>query len=104
MPVPVLGELRAGFRAGRREAENRGKLTATSLLALRPMRAWFDHGMAKQVRILKLSDTQEESDLEYWLGRPAEVRISAVEILRRQFYGSATRLQRSARVLPSPRA
>ena len=28
VPVPVLGELRAGFRAGRREAENLGELEA----------------------------------------------------------------------------
>ena len=38
------------------------------------------------------------NDLNYWRGRPEQERISAVEILRKQFYGSTGRLQRSVQV------
>jgi pyridoxine/pyridoxamine 5'-phosphate oxidase len=38
-------------------------------------------------------------NLEYWLSRPAEERISAVEILRRQVYGDSPRLQRVVKVI-----
>jgi len=54
--------------------------------------------IAKIVQIRSLdSDTQRE-DLAYWLSRPSTERIAAVEYLRRQFHGSAARLQRAARV------
>ncbi len=40
------------------------------------------------------------SDLEYWLSRPAEERLSAVEFLRRQYYGrSSAGLRRVVSVL-----
>ena len=38
-------------------------------------------------------------DLDYWLNRTPEERISAVEILRRQHYGSSERLQRVCRII-----
>jgi hypothetical protein len=38
-------------------------------------------------------------DLAYWLSKSSEERISAVEILRRQYHGNTARLQRSARVI-----
>jgi len=38
-------------------------------------------------------------DLAYWLDRSPEERISAVEILRRQYYGSSERLQRVSRIV-----
>jgi hypothetical protein len=38
-------------------------------------------------------------DLAYWLNRSPEERISAVEILRRQYYGSSERLQRVSRIV-----
>ena len=38
-------------------------------------------------------------DLEYWLNRTPEERISAVEILRRQYYRSSERLQRVCRII-----
>ena len=38
-------------------------------------------------------------DLSYWLSRPAEERVATVDYLRRQYYGSAARLQRVARVI-----
>lgn len=36
-------------------------------------------------------------DLTYWLSRPAEERVAAVDYLRKQHYGSTKRLQRTAR-------
>jgi hypothetical protein len=38
-------------------------------------------------------------NLEYWLSRPAEERIAAVEFYRRLAYGDIPRLQRVARVI-----
>jgi hypothetical protein len=44
----------------------------------------------------------EQEDLTFWLSRPPEERLAAVEYLRRQHYGSTTRLQRVARVIQRP--
>jgi hypothetical protein len=44
-------------------------------------------------------DFSIKEDLAYWLSRPPEDRISAVELLRRQYHGSSARLQRIARVI-----
>jgi hypothetical protein len=41
-------------------------------------------------------------NLAYWLSRSPEERLSAVEILRRQYYGNSARLQRVARVIQRP--
>jgi hypothetical protein len=38
-------------------------------------------------------------DLAYWLSRTPEERVATVDYLRRQYHGSSTRLQRSARVV-----
>jgi hypothetical protein len=38
-------------------------------------------------------------DLEYWLSKSSEERVSAVEILRRQRHGDSLRLERVARVV-----
>ena len=38
-------------------------------------------------------------DRKYWLSRPPEERLSAVEFLRKQHYGNSARLQRTARVI-----
>jgi len=38
-------------------------------------------------------------DLAYWQKRSPEERISAVEILRRQYYGSTGRLQRVSQIV-----
>jgi len=40
-----------------------------------------------------------KDDLQYWLGRPPAERVAAVDYLRKQHYGSSTRLQRTARVI-----
>ena len=42
-------------------------------------------------------------NLEYWLSRPTEERLGAVEFLRRQYYGrSAARLRRVVSVADRP--
>jgi hypothetical protein len=45
------------------------------------------------------SDSSAKEDLTWWLSRPPEERLDAVEFLRRQLDGSTTRLQRTARVI-----
>ena len=56
----------------------------------------------KVVNIQGLNEHKKSSinnDLAYWLSRTSEERILTVEYLRRQYYGSTARLQRSARVI-----
>lgn len=56
----------------------------------------------KVAKVQNLKDHNENSakeDLNYWLQRTPEERLDAVEFLRRQFHGSTTRLQRTARVI-----
>ena len=45
----------------------------------------------------KLSSIEE--DLAYWLSKPPEERVAAVDFLRRQYHGNTARLQRSARII-----
>ena len=52
----------------------------------------------KVVKISKLIDLKPCDDLEFWLSRSPEERVSAVEFLRRQFNGNSARLQRTARI------
>lgn len=48
----------------------------------------------------KLNDAySRKNDLLFWLSKSPEERVSAVEYLRRQFYGSSARLQRSTRII-----
>jgi len=51
------------------------------------------------VKIIKLGEETPEDNLAYWLSRSTEERIAAVEILRREYYGSSARLQRIAHVI-----
>jgi len=44
-------------------------------------------------------DSSIKEDLAYWLNKTPQDRIAAIEFLRRQYHGSSTRLQRSARVV-----
>lgn len=58
------------------------------------------HSIRKVVKKFRLADVDDiRQDLEYWLRRPPEERLAAVELLRRQMYGPPTRLQRIARVV-----
>jgi hypothetical protein len=55
--------------------------------------------MQKIIKKLDLRNSDAaKNDLEFWLSRPPEERVSAVEILRRQYYGNTARLQRVVRV------
>lgn len=51
----------------------------------------------KVIKILSLGD--KGNDLTYWLSKSPEKRIEALEILRKQFNGTAKRLQRTIRVI-----
>jgi hypothetical protein len=44
-------------------------------------------------------DNEIRQNLQYWLSRTPEERLSAVEILRRQAYGNTQGLQRVVRVV-----
>ena len=57
----------------------------------------------KQITKRVLGESQAEQDLRYWLSRPAAERIAAVELLRRQHFGSTARLQRIVRVIERER-
>ena len=46
--------------------------------------------------------TITQDDLAYWLRKTPEERVAAVDYLRTQYYGNATRLQRVARVVQRP--
>ena len=58
-------------------------------------------------KVVAIKDLKDKSlqmqDLLYWLNRPVEERIAAVEYLRRQYDGSAARLQRIVRVIERSR-
>jgi transcriptional regulator with XRE-family HTH domain len=47
----------------------------------------------------RLGAGSERSDLTYWLSRPPAERVEAVELLRKEHYGSSNRLQRHVRVI-----
>jgi len=52
----------------------------------------------KRVTKRALRDVSPSDDLAYWLSRPPEERVAAVDFLRRQFFGEV-RLQRVVRVV-----
>ena len=58
-------------------------------------------------RVVKKRTLKEEGeanhDLEYWLNVSPAMRVEAVDLLRKQHYGSTARLQRTARVIQRPR-
>ena len=63
------------------------------------------HGpmIAKVVTRLTLREaSRPASDLAFWMSKPPEERVAAVDLLRRLFYGDSVRLQRSARVIQRP--
>jgi len=54
----------------------------------------------KVVRVGDMRELQSpRRDLEYWMSRPPEERVAAVDFLRKQHRGSAAGLQRVARVI-----
>ena len=52
-------------------------------------------------RSVHVSSSQHD-DLAYWLSKTPEERVATVDYLFRQYYGSAARLQRVARVVQRP--
>lgn len=54
----------------------------------------------KVVRKENLQDFSEiKENLAYWLSKTPDERIAEIDRLRRQYHGSSTRLQRSARIV-----
>lgn len=54
----------------------------------------------KVVNKCNLNDfSSVKQDLAYWLSKTPEERVETVDYLRRQYHGSSTRLQRSARLI-----
>ena len=54
----------------------------------------------KTVKKINLTEKEQlNSDLNYWLSRTPEERISAVEILRRQYNGNSAGLQRTVKII-----
>ena len=61
--------------------------------------------MIKKVITKKnINESLIKEDLAYWLNKSPEERVSAVEYLRKQYYGNTARLQRSARVVQRPQS
>ncbi len=62
--------------------------------------------MIKKVVSVKSKNDKSliKEDLIYWLSRPFEDRIAAVEYLRRQYHGDTARLQRVVRIIQRPRS
>ncbi len=58
----------------------------------------------KMKRITKLTDSDDRDNLAYWSEKTPEERLEAVELLRRQYYGDTTGLQRVARVAEQARS
>jgi hypothetical protein len=53
--------------------------------------------VVKRSNLKKFSEVK--NNLAYWLSKTAEMRVAAVERLRRQQNGGSARLQRSARIV-----
>jgi len=62
---------------------------------------WYHESMIQKVITKRnLQDhASMKDDLAYWLSRPPEERVAAVDVLRKQYHGTSARLQRTARVV-----
>jgi hypothetical protein len=61
------------------------------------------HELQRLIRITSFAEeARTRPALQYWLSRPPEERVAAVEYLRRQVHGSGARLRRVHRVLDCP--
>ncbi len=93
-----------GFVAEGLQRAGRG-LTSDELHELTRLRmkeelAHAGRKIKKEARKGSLEELQSaKEDLAYWLSRPAEERVAAVDHLRRRHYGSGKRLRRVARVV-----
>ena len=50
------------------------------------------------IKVIEKVKKEQSSDLDYWLSKTPEERLSCVENLRRQYSGNPTRLQRTITV------
>lgn len=58
----------------------------------------------KVVNIVSLKDSSSaKRDLTYWLSKSPEERVSAVDFLRRQYYGNSGRLQKVVNIIQHTR-
>ena len=64
-------------------------------------KAQWEKTMEKCVVKQKIHEGNEaRENLVYWLSRPPEERLAAVDALRKQYYGTLPRLQRVVERLP----
>ncbi|MPM87689.1 hypothetical protein SDC9_134789 [bioreactor metagenome] len=54
--------------------------------------------MVKTVKIIRLKESDELAELAYWRNKTPQERLKALETLRKQFYGTASGLQRSVKI------
>ncbi len=60
--------------------------------------------MRRTLRVTSFDEERRHNrTLAYWLSRPPEERVAAVEFLRRQFIGPGVRLRRVHRVVDGTR-
>lgn len=64
-------------------------------------RAGYNKSMIRKVvnKVTLKDSSSVKKELAYWLSKPAEERIAAVENLRRQMNGRSERLQRTVSVI-----
>jgi hypothetical protein len=64
-------------------------------------RAGYNKSMIRKVvnKVTLKDSSSMKKELAYWLSKPAEERIAAVENLRRQMNGISERLQRTVSVI-----
>ncbi len=57
--------------------------------------------MIQKIAVKKNLDENNSiiDDLEFWLSKSPEERVSTVEYLRRQYHGSTARLQRTVKII-----
>ncbi len=57
----------------------------------------------KIVQVHQMDEYSEiKENLKYWLSRPPDERVAAVDALRQEVYGDSAGLQRVARVIQRP--
>lgn len=64
--------------------------------------ALVDFKLDRTAMTVTTLDKQGNDDLSYWLSRPQEERLAAVEFLRRQMPGTGVRLRRILTVIEWP--
>lgn len=90
----IEGLQRAGMGASSHELHELTRLRMKEELS-NPRRE-----ISKEVRKGDMRELKSpRRDLDYWMGRPAEERVAAVDLLRRQHHGNTAGLQRVAGVV-----